>query len=163
MARLQTPDSNVSFLACPTDIVDAPVDVVWALLTDFSGWGRFYDVRVKSVEPPGPAAPGQRMIGETGPRWLHLTIDFVYTRIDDARYQLEIDGKMPLGMRVHENLDCIPMKDDRCRVNYHCHFGFPTTWRGRLLRLLLGRELSAGPLDSLQRLKRAAEQMHRAK
>ena len=47
--------------------------------------------------------------------------------------------------------------DGRCRVNYHCHFGFPDNWRGKLLRVVLGRALADGPADSLARLKRAAE------
>jgi hypothetical protein len=48
--------ATTSFTACPTDIVEAPVDVVWKLLTNISGWGSFFDLRVTSVEPPGPAA-----------------------------------------------------------------------------------------------------------
>ena len=53
-------------LACPTAIVNAPIDVVWGLLMNTGGWGQFYDLRVMSVEPPGPAAPGQRLIGVPG-------------------------------------------------------------------------------------------------
>jgi hypothetical protein len=26
------------FVACPTEIAEAPIDVVWKLLTDFAGW-----------------------------------------------------------------------------------------------------------------------------
>lgn len=52
------------YTACPTETVEAPIGVVWQLLTDFSVWGSFFDLRVISVEPPGPAALGQRMRGE---------------------------------------------------------------------------------------------------
>jgi hypothetical protein len=47
-----------TFAACPTEIVKAPIDVVWKPLTDFAGWGSFYDVRVGGVEPSGPAVVG---------------------------------------------------------------------------------------------------------
>jgi hypothetical protein len=149
-----------TFTACPTAIVDASIEVVWNLLTNFAGWGNFYDVRVISVEPPGPAVIGQKMRGESGPRWLHLGVAFEFTRIEIHR-KLELDIKLPLGITVHEDLDCIPVDVNRCRVNYHCHFGFPEGWRGALMRRLLSRGLTEGPADSLSRLKHAAEQAHR--
>ena len=134
---------------------------MWKLLTNISGWGSFFDLRVISVEPPGPAAKGQRMLGESGPRWLHLAVSVEYTLIDETHRKLEMDARFPLGITVHEALDCVPLEDGRCRVNYHCRFGFPGGWRGRLMRVLLSRRLKAGPADSLLRLKRAAEQEHR--
>jgi hypothetical protein len=146
-----------TYTACPTAIIEAPVAVVWKLLADLAGWGSFYDVRVQSVEPPGPAVVGQKMRGESGPRWLHLGVSFEFTRIELHR-KLEMDVKLPLGITVHEDLDCLPVDERRCRVNYHCHFGFPAGWRGTLLRRLLSRGLVEGPADSLSRLKRAAEQ-----
>jgi len=155
--------ATTDYLACPTEIVEAPAGVVWKLLTNISGWGSFFNVRVISVEPPGPAARGQRLPGESGPRWLHLGLAVEYTLIDATHYRLELDARFPLGLTVHEALDCVPLEDGRCRVNYHCHFGFPGGWRGRLLRVLLRRRLEAGPADSLLRLKRAAEHVHRGR
>jgi Polyketide cyclase / dehydrase and lipid transport len=152
---------TTTYLACPTDIVEAPVGVVWKLLTNIAGWGSFYNIRVISVEPPGPAAKGQRMLGEPGPRWLHVGISAECTLIDEMHYKLELDVRLPLGLTVHEALDCVPLEDGRCRVNYHCNFGFPRGWRGRLMRVLLSRRLKTGPADSLSRLKRAAEKEYR--
>ena len=152
-----------TYLACPTEIVEAPVGVVWKLLTNISGWGSFFDLRVISVEPPGPAARGQRMLVESGPRWLHLGVSFEFTLIDEPHHKLELDARFPLGLTVHEALDCVPLEGGRCRVNYHCNFGFPGGWRGMLVRVLLSHRFTAGPADSLQRLKRAAEQEHRAR
>ena len=152
---------TITYAACPTDIVEAPIEVVWSLLTDLSGWGNFFDVRVTSVEPPGRASKGQRMLGESGPRWLHLGVSFEFTLIDEHHHKLEFAVKLPLGISVHEALDCVPLEGGRCRVNYHCNFGFPGGWRGVLARVVLGSEFTAGPADSLRRLKRAAEQEHR--
>jgi hypothetical protein len=150
-----------TYTACPTGIVDAPIDVVWKLLTNISGWGSFFDVRVKTVEPPGAAAQGQRMLGESGPRWLNLGVSFEYTLIDEPHHALELDVRLPLGITVHESLDCVPLDGSRCRVNYHCLFGFPDDWRGKFLRVVLSHELTAGPADSLSRLKQAAERAYR--
>jgi hypothetical protein len=143
--------------SCPSEIVDAPVDVVWGLLTEPSRWGEFFDVRIVSVEPQGAAAVGQIVQAESGPRFLHLKVSFTFRRIDVDRHELEIDVRLPLGVKVHEELDCRPIDGNRCRVNYHCKFGFADGWRGRAAARLLGGELETGPHDSLRRLKRAAE------
>jgi hypothetical protein len=57
-------------------------------------------------------------------------------------------------------LDCIPFSSTRCRVNYHCNFGFAKGWRGAIRRTIMRRKLDVGPVDSLSRLKRAAEQRY---
>jgi hypothetical protein len=44
--------------------------------------------------------------------------------------------------------------------NYHCNFGFTKGWRGAIARTIMRRKLDAGPVDSLSRLKRAAEQRY---
>jgi hypothetical protein len=143
--------------SCPTDIVNAPIDVVWGLLTEPSRWGEFYDVRILSVAPPGPAAAGQVVLAESGPRILRLRISFTFQRVDAERHELAFDVRMPFGLNVREDLDCRPVDRERCRVNYRCNFQFADGWRGRFVRLALGRELVDGPRDSLDRLKRAAE------
>jgi hypothetical protein len=153
--------ANTTYEACPTELVNAPVDVVWRLLTNLSGWGDFYDVRVNRVDPVGPATVGQLMSGESGPRWLHVKVSFRFTNIDPTSHKLEFDVTLPFSVSVHEDLDCVPLDDGRCRVNYHCNFSFPQGWRGAAIRALLGSELRDGPADSLQRLKRAAEAAHR--
>jgi hypothetical protein len=144
-------------VSCPTDVVDAPIDVVWNLLTEPARWGEFYDVRILSVEPAGPAVVGQVVRAESGPRFLHLGVSFEFRHVDVERHALALDARLPLGVTVHEELDCRPLDPNRCRVNYHCNFGFLDGWRGRAARLVLRRELEAGPSDSLRRLKQAAE------
>jgi hypothetical protein len=144
--------------SCPTDTVDAPVETVWELLTDPAGWSLFYGLRVIRVEPVGSARVGQRIFAEAGPRWLHLAVTLTYTAIDVSRRSLGLDVQLPLAIAVREELDCSPISDGQCRVNYHCHFSLPSGWRGAVLRLLLRREFRVGPTDSLRRLKLAAEQ-----
>ncbi len=143
--------------SCPTEEVSAPIEVVWALLTDPACWGTFFDVRILRVEPPGFASIGQRVSGESGSRFLHLKVSFTYTLIDVEHHRLGLDARLPLGITVREDLDCQPLGPARCRINYHCNFEFPPGWRGWLARKVLGRQLEVGPTDSLARLKRAAE------
>jgi hypothetical protein len=143
--------------SCPTSVVNAPVETVWALLVRPEAWGEFYDLRIASVAPPGPAAVGQVVLAESGPRLLRLKLEFRFTTVDAANHRLGLDVRFPFGVTVREDLSCVPLGPERCRVNYRCDFGFPAGWRGAAVRFLMWRELDAGPADSLSRLQRAAE------
>jgi hypothetical protein len=119
------------------------------------------DVRVTSVEPAGPAVVGQTVFAESGPPLLHLALEFRFTKIDAVKYELGLDVKLPFGVTICED-NCVPIGQDQCRVNYHCGFSFPAGWRGMIARMLMRRELSSGPADSLSRLRRAAEERYGA-
>ena len=150
----------MAYASCPTSIVDAPVETIWRLLTRPEKWGEFFDLHVLSVELPGPAAVGQTIVGESGPRRLRLKLRFRFTKVDNQNYQLGFDARLPFGVTVREDLSCARLGAGRCRVSYNCNFGFPEGWRGAVVRLLMRRELDAGPADSLSRLKRFAERCH---
>ena len=152
--------TDIAYSSCPTSIVNAPVEIVWALLTRPEEWGDFYDVRVRLVEPAGAAAVGQTVFAESGPRLLHFALEFRFTKIDAVNYELGLDVRLPFGITVREDLSCVPLGQDQCRLNYHCGFGFPAGWRGAVARFLMRRELNSGPVDSLSRLQRAAEQRY---
>jgi hypothetical protein len=143
--------------SCPTEVVEAPIEVVWDLLRHPEGWGDFYDIRILSVEPPGRAVAGQRIAAETGPSFLHLKVSLEFVSIDEANHRIGIRVRLPFGLSVFEDMDCSRISADKCRVNYHCNFSFPDGWRGKVLRLLVWRGLQDGPADSLLRLKNAAE------
>jgi hypothetical protein len=147
-------------LVCPTDVVEAPVAVVWRLLVDPARWGGFYDLRIQGVDPPGAAKVGQIIRAESGPVWLHLKVTIAVTRVDPAKHRLGFEVRMPLGVTVSEDMTCAPMSAERCRVNYNCDFSFPAGWRGAIVRAMLKGEITAGPADSLARLKVAAERAY---
>jgi len=144
-------------VSCPTVVINAPVDVVWALLMEPAAWEDVFDVRVGSIDPPGPAIVGQKISGETGLRILHLKLTFRIIEINLDHHRLRLDVNLPFGITVHEDLSCTPLEDACCRADYHCNFDFPTGWRGPLMRVLMNQRLDAGPRDSLSLLKRAAE------
>jgi hypothetical protein len=152
--------TDKAYASCPTSIVNAPIETVWGLLTLPEQWGEFYDLRVLSVDPPGPATVGQVLVAESGPRLLHLKLRFRFTKIDDRNYELGFDGQLPLGVAVRQDLRCIRLGPAQCRVNYGCHFGFPDGWRGRAVRFLSGHGFDTGPVESLSRLQDAAERRH---
>jgi hypothetical protein len=115
-------------------------------------WGDFFDVRITRVEPAGSAVIGQRFYGESGPRFLHIGLKFEYTEVNEEQHQLGLNVQLPFGITVREDLNCIPISNTGCRVNYHCNFGFAKGWRGAITRGVVRRNLDAGPVDSLSRL-----------
>ena len=90
----------MAYASCPTNIVNAPVEIVWTLLTRPEGWGDFYDVRIAAIEPPGPAVVGQTVFAESGPWPLHLKLKFRFTKIDAVNYKLGLDVRLPFGITV---------------------------------------------------------------
>ena len=151
----------MSYASCPTAVVNAPTDLVWTLLTQPAGWGDVFDVRITAVDPPCSAAAGQKITGETSPKLfselIPLKLAFRVIEVDAERFRLVIDVRLPFGIGVHEDLRCTALDGSHCRVDYHCAFEFPSGWRGALARVLTGGGREAGPIDSLSRLKRAAE------
>jgi len=145
------------YAVCPTDVVSAPVEIVWRLLTTPAGWGDFFDAEVLRVEPPGPAAVGQHVDLRSGPGIAKFRLQFDFVLVDAAQHVLGIEIRLPFGIVNHERLSCAPLGPETCRVSYGCNFEFPRGWLGWLLLTVLRREIEAGPVDSLARLKRTAE------
>jgi hypothetical protein len=148
MTSQETP---MPYASCQTAVINAPVDVVWALLMEPAAWGDVFNVRVGSIDPPGSAIVGKKISGETGLRIVHLKLAFWMIEIDLDHHRLRPDVNLPFGLSVNENLRCTPLDDACCRADYHCNFGFPRGWRGALMWALMNQRLDAGPRDSLSR------------
>jgi len=121
---LQQPETSTSYASCPTAEVQAPVDIVWTPLTEPAGSGSFSDVRIDRIDPPGPAAVGQRIEGQSAPRLPHLKLAFRFTGIDVEKHRLMLDVRLPFGITVQEDLRCTPIDVGKCRVDYRCDFDF---------------------------------------
>ena len=110
-------EAPMPYVSCPAAVIDAPVDAVWALLVEPAAWGGVFDVRVGSIDPPGPAIVGQKISGETGPR---MKLTFRMIEIDLDHHRLRLDVNLSLGITVHGDLSCTPLDVDHCRVDYRC-------------------------------------------
>jgi hypothetical protein len=46
-------EAPMRYVSCPTAVINAPVNVVWALLIEPAAWGGVFDVRVgRRNKPP---------------------------------------------------------------------------------------------------------------
>ncbi len=101
-----------SFETCPTDIVHASPERVWDLLTnpDRFGW-----LGVKVIEaPPRTLGAGDRLLFCPAPG---VRMSWDVLSLEPLR-MLELDVKVPLGIRNHEIVVVSPVGSESCRVTF---------------------------------------------
>jgi uncharacterized protein YndB with AHSA1/START domain len=101
-----------SFEACPTDVIRATPTRVWQLLTNPA---RFDWLGVKIIEAPARSlAEGDRLRFGSAPG---LRLSWTVLSVEPLR-TLELDIKMPLGIRNHEIIVVSPVGVDSSRVTF---------------------------------------------
>jgi hypothetical protein len=102
-----------SFETCPTDVIRATPERVWGLLTNPA---RFGWLGVKVIESPARnLAVGDRLRFGPAPG---LRLSWTVLSIEPLR-ALELDIKVPLGIRNHETVVVSPAGVDSCRVTFN--------------------------------------------
>ena len=103
---------------CPTAVIDAPIERVWALVADPAQWEQWADATLEYADPPGPARPGQTFVVSSvglGRRW---RFPFTVDAVDEARHRLRVTAHFPLGVVEHTQIGCMALDEGRCRVTY---------------------------------------------
>ena len=107
----------MSYASCPRAVVNAPPDVVWALLEEPAECENVFDMQINSINSPCPAVAGQKTVGETGPQLFHLKLTFQVIKIDSDRYRLVLVVQLPFGIAVHE-CRCRSAAIPNCSLDY---------------------------------------------
>jgi uncharacterized protein YndB with AHSA1/START domain len=101
-----------SFETCPTDVIHASPERVWELLTNPV---RLDWLGVKVLEAPARGlAVGDRLVFGPAPG---LRMSWDVLSVEPLR-SLELDVKVPLGIRNHEIVVVSPLGSDSCRVTF---------------------------------------------
>lgn len=103
---------------CPADQVQAPIELVWDLLTHPAKYGEFWDLTVERVEPDGPAAPGQRLTGWSRAMCRRWHFEGQINEVDALRHVIRFRMSLPLGIVGDNRLMCSPLDDRTCFVRY---------------------------------------------
>lgn len=102
-----------SFETCPTDVIRATPERVWELLTNPA---RLDWIGVKVIESPvRHLAVGDRLRFGSAPG---LSLSWTVLSIEPLR-TLELDIKVPLGIKNHETVVVSPVGVDCCRVTFN--------------------------------------------
>jgi uncharacterized protein YndB with AHSA1/START domain len=137
---------------CATDVLLAPAERIWHLLTDPRKLAEWTGTKV--VEGPAcPMSVGDHVVLRAG--GLRITLDVLDMR---PPRQLMLHVGLPFGITNREQIQITPIDAHSNRVTLNAHFIFSPGWRGQLVEKILGRRFVTGPARSLRRLKRAAEQ-----
>jgi hypothetical protein len=147
-------------LVCPIAIIQAPIEIVLNLLEP-QNLGSWVDGEVESVQPEGQMVVGQEAILSTKALGLTWKAKMKVVGIDVAKHEIRYDVFLIWGMRVEEKRQYAALTDTTCQVHYNCDIIFQDGIRGWLIKTILGRAMSAGPADSLQRLKAEAEREYK--
>jgi hypothetical protein len=101
-----------SFETCPTDVIHASAERAWELLTNPA---RLDWLGMKVVEAPARnLAVGDRLVFGPAPG---LRISWDVLSVERLR-TLELDVKVPFGIRNHEVVVVSPLGSDSCRVTF---------------------------------------------
>lgn len=103
---------------CPADRVEAPADVVWALLADPAGYERFWDFTVQSLDPPGPATAGQRFVGWSRALFRRWRFEGEILEVDPPRRQIRFRTILPFGVTGDNRIACTPIDARSCMLRY---------------------------------------------
>jgi uncharacterized protein YndB with AHSA1/START domain len=105
---------SVSFETCPTTVVEASQERVWELLTDPARLAEWVGVKVVQA-PARRLAVGDHLIFGPAPG---VRLSWTVLSIEPLR-ALELDIKVPLGMRNHEVIVVSRISGGSCRVTFN--------------------------------------------
>jgi uncharacterized protein YndB with AHSA1/START domain len=98
---------------CPTDILLAPAERIWHLLTDPRELARW--TGTKLVEGPAcPMSAGDHLVLRVG--MLHIIFDVLDVR---PPWELMLDVRLPFGVTNHEQIQITPIDAHSSRVTFN--------------------------------------------
>lgn len=103
---------------CPVATVQAPLEQVWAELTNPAGYGAWWRARTERIAPPGPLAPGQTVYATAGALGVRLPITLHVEAVDPARHAVDLRTEFPLGIVVANHIVCQALDDTTCRLSF---------------------------------------------
>jgi Polyketide cyclase / dehydrase and lipid transport len=89
---------------CPADIVAAPAETVWSLLSDPASYGDWADAHIDDVAPPGMVRRGQVVRMTARALGIPLRVRFDIDRVDPVAHELAFRATFPLGIRMQEQI-----------------------------------------------------------
>jgi uncharacterized protein YndB with AHSA1/START domain len=101
---------------CPTDVVHAPAERIWRLVTTPGELARWSDTKVIEA-PDRELCAGDRLVLGAGIG--HRLKVFLCVQDAVRPRHVAIDVRLPLGVRNHEVIEMTALGPDACRVTFN--------------------------------------------
>ena len=98
---------------CPTDVLLAPAERIWQLLTDPRKLAEWTGTKLVAG-PVGPMSAGDHLVLRVGV--LRITFDVLDTR---PPRELTLDVGLPFGVTNHEQIQITPIDAHSSRVTFN--------------------------------------------
>ena len=108
----------MSLSVCPIATVHAPVEQIWALLSEPDCYARWWDAQTRSIAPKGAAQPGQKILAQSQAFAKVWNVTITVERVDSSKRQIDLTTSLPLGITVHNHIVCAPLERATCRVTF---------------------------------------------
>ena len=103
---------------CPIATVNAPVEQVWALLSEPDNYALWWNAQTRSIEPKGDAQPGQKVLAQSKAFGRGWNVTITVESVDSSKRQIDLTTSLPLGITVHNHIVCAPLERATCRVTF---------------------------------------------
>jgi ligand-binding SRPBCC domain-containing protein len=103
---------------CPIASVNAPVEQVWALLSEPGNYVLWWDAQTRSIEPKGAAQPGQKIQAQSRAIGKGWDVTITVEKVDSSKRQIDLTTSLPLGITVHNHIVCAPLDGVTCLVTF---------------------------------------------
>ena len=103
---------------CPSAVFEAPIDLVWELMTQPGGFDGWTDATMVSAEPEGPAQPGQRLHLVTRALGLTFAVTIAVREVDAERHRLHLVVSLPFGLVNDELVTMTDVGDGRTLIRF---------------------------------------------
>lgn len=108
----------MSVSVCPIAVVAAPLDRVWAFLSNLSSYDLWWDARTDAIAPGGPAQPGQTVYAHTYDLGWRRNVTTVVEQVDAARHRIQLTSTLPFGIVGHNQFVCTAVDGASTRVQF---------------------------------------------
>jgi hypothetical protein len=114
-------DCKVHIMAvsvCPIATIQAPIERVWFLLSEPTNYDLWWDATTSSINPEGHAHRGQKIYARTRGLSKWWDVNVMVGAVNDDTHELDLTTKLPLGITVHNHLNCAAVNSATTRVSF---------------------------------------------
>lgn len=108
----------MGFSICPADVVAAPVESVWELLSEPTRFDVWWDARTERIVPEGKAAPGQMVYAKTSAFGRTWDVTLRVEGVNPEKHQIQLHVALPLGTINDATITATAIDAASCRVQF---------------------------------------------